>query len=131
MQQRAFEHAKIKFVWDSVIEDILGDKRVTGVRVRNVKTGALSELPTDAVFVAIGHMPNTGVFEGQLDLDDKGYVVSVDGVHTEVPGVFVAGDVHDYHYRQAVTAAGMGCRAALEAERYLERLESELVTTGQ
>ena len=131
MQQRAFEHAKIKFVWDSVIEDILGDKRVTGVRVRNVKTGALSELPTDAVFVAIGHMPNTGVFDGQLDLDDKGYVVSVDGVHTEVPGVFVAGDVHDYHYRQAVTAAGMGCRAALEAERYLERLESELVTTGQ
>src|SRR5579872_757539 len=131
MQQRAFEHAKIKFVWDSVIEDILGDKRVSGVRLHNLVTDERSTLACDAVFVAIGHMPNTGVFEGQLDLDDKGYVVSVDGVHTEVPGVFVAGDVHDYHYRQAVTAAGMGCRAALEAERYLERLESELVTTGQ
>lgn len=126
MQQRAFEHAKIHFKWDSVIEEILGDRSVSGIRMRNVKTGAVTTLHCDAVFLAIGHQPNTSVFENQLDLDDKGYVVSVDGVHTRTPGVFVAGDVHDYHYRQAVTAAGMGCRAAIEVERYLERLESEV-----
>ncbi|HLW36930.1 MAG TPA: thioredoxin-disulfide reductase [Candidatus Eremiobacteraceae bacterium] len=131
MQQRAFEHAKIHFKWDSVVEDILGEKSVSGVRLRNVKTGEHATLPCDAVFVAIGHKPNTEVFAGQLTLDDKGYVASVDGVHTEVPGVFVGGDVHDYHYRQAVTAAGMGCRAAMEAERYLERLESELIVAPQ
>ncbi|MDQ6780520.1 MAG: thioredoxin-disulfide reductase [Candidatus Eremiobacteraeota bacterium] len=126
MQQRAFEHAKIHFKWDSVIEQILGDKSVTGVRMRNVKSGATTTLRCDAVFLAIGHQPNTSVFENQLALDDKGYVVSIDGVHTQIPGVYVAGDVHDYHYRQAVTAAGMGCRAAIEVERYLERLESEV-----
>lgn len=126
MQQRAFDHAKIHFKWDSVIEEILGDKSVAGIRLRNVKTGAVTTLHCDAVFLAIGHQPNTAVFESQLDLDDKGYVVSIDGVHTRTPGVFVAGDVHDYHYRQAVTAAGMGCRAAIEVERYLERLESEV-----
>ena len=130
MQQRAFEHAKIRFVWDSVIEDIQGDGRVSGIRLRNVKTDARSDMGCDAVFVAIGHTPNTAVFDGQLELDDKGYIVSVDGVHTAIPGVFVAGDVHDYHYRQAITAAGMGCRAAMEAERYLERLESELIASS-
>lgn len=131
MQQRAFEHAKIHFKWDSVVEEVLGEKGVTGVRLRNVKTGAVSALPCDAVFVAIGHTPNTQVFEGQLPLDDNGYVVSVDGIHTKKQGVFVAGDVHDFHYRQAVTAAGMGCRAALEVERYLEWLGSELIATSQ
>jgi thioredoxin reductase (NADPH) len=131
MQQRAFEHAKIHFKWDSVVEDIEGDKGVKGVRLRNLKTGERSALVCDAVFVAIGHKPNTEVFAGQLPLDDKGYINSLDGVHTEVPGVFVAGDVHDHRYRQAVTAAGMGCKAAMEVERFLERLESELIVTPQ
>jgi thioredoxin reductase (NADPH) len=120
MQQRAMEHSKIRFIWDTVIEDILGDGRVSGVRLRNVRTGGLSERETDAVFVAIGHKPNTELFAGKLDLDAKGYITSSDGVHTTVDGVFVAGDVCDSRYRQAVTAAGMGCRAAMEAERYLE-----------
>lgn len=131
MQQRAFEHAKIHFKWDSVVEDIAGEKGVNGVRLRNLKTGERSALACDAVFVAIGHKPNTDVFAGQLPLDDKGYIISLDGVHTEVPGVFVAGDVHDHRYRQAVTAAGMGCKAAMEVERFLERLESELIVTPQ
>jgi thioredoxin reductase (NADPH) len=120
MQQRAIEHPKIRFVWDTVVEDILGDGRVTGVRLRNLKTGERAKRELDAVFVAIGHKPNTELFAGQLDLDAKGYIVSADGVHTAVDGVFVAGDVFDSRYRQAVTAAGMGCRAAIEAERYLE-----------
>ncbi len=120
MQQRAMKHPKIRFIWDTRVEDILGDGRVSGVRLRNVKTGELSERSSDAVFVAIGHKPNTGLFAGQLDLDARGYIASSDGVHTAIDGVFVAGDVFDFRYRQAVTAAGMGCRAALEAERYLE-----------
>jgi thioredoxin reductase (NADPH) len=125
MQQRAFAHPKVSFVWDSAVDDIVGDKHVTGIRLRNVKTGAFSDRKTDAVFVAIGHRPNTDVFANQLDLDDKGYIRSEDGVHTNKRGVFVAGDVNDFRYRQAVTAAGMGCRAAMEAERYLEGIESE------
>ncbi len=119
MQERARNHPAISFVWDSVVEDILGNGRVTGVRLRHVKTGEVTERPCDAVFVAIGHRPNTELFAGQLDLDAKGYVVSADGVHTSRLGVFVAGDVWDVRYRQAVTAAGMGCRAAMEAEHYL------------
>ncbi|MBC5806765.1 MAG: thioredoxin-disulfide reductase [Candidatus Eremiobacter antarcticus] len=125
MQQRAFAHPKVSFVWDSAVEDIVGDKHVTGIRLRNVKTGAFSDRKTDAVFVAIGHRPNTDVFANELELDEKGYIRSEDGVHTNKRGVFVAGDVNDFHYRQAVTAAGMGCRAAMEAERYLEAIESE------
>lgn len=120
MQQRAMEHPKIRFIWDTRVEDILGDGRVSGVRLRNLKTGELSERSCEAVFVAIGHKPNTELFAGQLELDARGYIASSDGVHTAVDGVFVAGDVFDFRYRQAVTAAGMGCRAALEAERYLE-----------
>jgi thioredoxin reductase (NADPH) len=120
MQQRAMEHPKVQFVWDTVVEDILGDGRVNGVRLRNVKTGNLSQREVDGVFIAIGHSPNTSLFQGQLELDAKGYITSSDGVHTTVDGVFVAGDVFDSRYRQAVTAAGMGCRAAMEAERYLE-----------
>jgi thioredoxin reductase (NADPH) len=122
MQERARNHPAISFVWDSVVEDILGNGRVTGVRLRHVKTGEVTERRCDAVFVAIGHRPNTELFAGQLDLDAKGYVVSADGVHTSRPGVFVAGDVWDVRYRQAVTAAGMGCRAAMEAEHYLAGL---------
>jgi thioredoxin reductase (NADPH) len=122
MQQRALDHPKISFVWDSTVDEVLGDGHVTGVRLRNLKTGELSERACDAVFIAIGHKPNTGIFAGQLALDEKGYIRSSDGVHTDIPGVFVAGDVYDFRYRQAVTAAGSGCRAAIEAERYLESL---------
>jgi thioredoxin reductase (NADPH) len=120
MQQRAMEHPKIAFLWDTTVEEVLGDGRVSGVRLRDQKTQALSERSCDAVFVAIGHKPNTELFAGQLELDEKGYIASSDGVHTTVEGVFVAGDVYDARYRQAVTAAGMGCRAAIEAERYIE-----------
>jgi thioredoxin reductase (NADPH) len=120
MQQRAIKHPKIHFLWNNAVQEILGDGRVRGVKLRNVKTGELSERAGDAVFVAIGHKPNTELFEGQLELDPRGYIASSDGVHTTVDGVFVAGDVFDSRYRQAVTAAGMGCRAAIEAERYLE-----------
>jgi thioredoxin reductase (NADPH) len=122
MQQRALDHPKISFIWDSAIEEVMGETRVSGIRVRNLKTGEVTQRAADAVFVAIGHKPNTEIFAGQLDLDDKGYVRSSDGVHTGIPGVFVAGDVYDFRYRQAVTAAGSGCRAAIEAERYLESL---------
>lgn len=120
MQQRALDHPKISFIWDSTVDEVLGDTRVNGVRLRNLKTGELSEKSCDAVFVAIGHRPNTEIFAGQLNLDEKGYIRSSDGVHTDIPGVFVAGDVFDFRYRQAVTAAGSGCRAALETEHYLE-----------
>ncbi|MDQ3956622.1 MAG: thioredoxin-disulfide reductase [Actinomycetota bacterium] len=120
MQERALENPKIGFVWDSIIEEIVGNGKVEGARVRNLKTDALAELTTDGVFVAIGHVPNTGLFEGQLDLVG-GYIQTNDGTtQTSVPGVFAAGDVVDFRYRQAITAAGMGCMAAIDAERYLE-----------
>lgn len=124
MQQRAFAHPKMSFVWNTVVEDIEGDRGVTGVVLRNLANGERIRQPCSAVFVAIGHDPNTAIFKGQLELDKRGYVVSPDGVHTNVPGVFVAGDVQDHRYRQAVTAAGLGCRAAMEAEKYLESVEA-------
>lgn len=124
MQQRAFAHPKMSFIWNTVVDDIEGDGRVQGVKLRDVGTGLVSAKTCDAVFVAIGHVPNTQIFAGQLELDRKGYVISEDGVHTNVPGVFVAGDVQDTRYRQAVTAAGMGCRAAMEGEKYLETTEA-------
>jgi thioredoxin reductase (NADPH) len=124
MQQRAFAHPKMSFMWNTIVDDIQGDGRVQGVRLRDIGTGAVTEKACDAVFVAIGHVPNTQIFAGQLELDHKGYIVSEDGVHTNVPGVFVAGDVQDTRYRQAVTAAGLGCRAAMEAEKYLETTEA-------
>jgi thioredoxin reductase (NADPH) len=111
---------KIKFVWNSVVDEILGRERAEGVRVRNLKTGEISMIPCDGVFVAIGFQPNTNIFRGQIELDEKGYVVSRHGTRTSVEGVFVAGDVHDYRYRQAVTAAGEGCRATMDALVYLE-----------
>ena len=98
--------------------------------LRDTITGALRDFDVDAMFVAIGHDPNTAIFEKQLELDGIGYIVSPDGVHTNVPGIFVAGDVNDIRYKQAITAAGMGCRASLEAERYLEELESEHMAAG-
>ncbi|HEY5649654.1 MAG TPA: thioredoxin-disulfide reductase [Nitrospiria bacterium] len=123
MQDRARKNEKIGFIWDSVVEDILGNEVVTGARLKNVKTGEVSEVKCDGVFVAIGHQPNTQLFEGQLDLDSTGYIITKkETTETSVPGVFAAGDVQDSRYRQAVTAAGTGCMAAIDAEKFLEGL---------
>ena len=120
MQSRAMTNQKIKFIWNSVVDEITGEGKVQGVRLRNVKTDEVSMLPCDGVFIAIGYQPNTNAFGGQIELDERGYVVSRSGSQTSVEGVFVAGDVHDYKYRQAATAAGEGCRAAMDALGYLE-----------
>jgi len=122
MQQRALAHPKISFVWNVVVEQILGDTAVTGVLLRDTETGASSTLEADGVFVAIGHQPNTAVLASQIDLDKAGYVTMPDPwtTVTNVPGVFAAGDVRDQRYRQAITAAGDGCKAAMDAERWLE-----------
>jgi thioredoxin reductase (NADPH) len=120
MQNRAFTNEKLSFVWNSVVEDILGDQVVTGVRLKNLVTGEISMLPCAGVFVAIGHRPNTDLFKGLIEMDAKGYIVTQNGTATSVPGVFAAGDVQDSKYRQAVTAAGSGCMAAIDAERFLE-----------
>lgn len=122
MQEKAVKNNKLSFVWDSVVEDILGVEagHVTGVRIRNVKSGAVKDIPCAGVFVAIGHTPNTKIFEGKLQLDEKGYIVLKDRTSTSVEGVFAAGDVADPYYRQAITAAGMGCMAAIDVERFLE-----------
>ncbi|CAN5350864.1 thioredoxin-disulfide reductase [soil metagenome] len=121
MANRVLEHERIDVVWDTVVEEILGDTSVTGVRVRNLVTGETGELACDGVFVAIGHTPNTSVFAGQLETDQNGYLLTRPGsTHTNIEGVFAAGDVVDKVYRQAVTAAGMGCQAAIDAERWLE-----------
>ena len=117
LQDRAFSNKKISFIWDSTVEEILGKNRVEGIRIKNVKTTEKSEIATDGVFVAIGHKPNTDIFRGQIELDDKGYVVAKNETKTSVEGVFVAGDVRDPRYRQAVTAAGSGCKAALDAKK--------------
>ncbi len=124
MAERVLANPKIKPVWDSVVTDILDVKqdKVTAVRIKNVKTHAESELACAGVFIAIGHVPNTELFKGVIDLDDAGYIVPRRGTATNVPGVFVAGDCSDRVYRQAVTAAGLGCAAAIEAERYLATL---------
>ncbi|HTV88936.1 MAG TPA: thioredoxin-disulfide reductase [Stellaceae bacterium] len=123
LQERLLRNDRIAVVWDSVVEEILGvaePPQVTGVMLRNVRTGAVGELPCDGVFVAIGHTPVTGLVKGQLQLDADGYIVTrADSTATGIPGVFAAGDVRDKVYRQAVTAAGLGCMAALEAERFL------------
>jgi thioredoxin reductase (NADPH) len=120
MVDRARGNDKITFVLDTVLEDVLGDEKVEAVKLRNVKTDQVTELPTDGVFVAIGHDPTTELFRGQLDMDEAGYLVTEGKTTvTNVPGVFAAGDVVDHVYRQAITAAGMGCQAALDAERYL------------
>ncbi|WP_432927701.1 thioredoxin-disulfide reductase [Microbispora sp. CA-135349] len=120
MQDRAFANDKIRFVWDSEVADVLGEDRVNGVRVRNLKTGEESELPVGGVFIAIGHEPRTDLLKGQVDLDDQGYItVDSPSTRTNIDGVFAAGDVVDHTYRQAITAAGTGCAAALDAERWL------------
>jgi thioredoxin reductase (NADPH) len=120
MQDRAFANDKIDFVWNSVVDEVLGDGQVSGVSLRNVKTGETTNLPIGGLFVAIGHIPNTRIFEGQLEMSGGYIVVEEPTTRTSVEGVFAAGDVVDHIYRQAVTAAGMGCQAAMDAERFLE-----------
>lgn len=120
MQERAFKNPKIKFIWNSVVEHVEGDKKVSGVRLRDIVTGQGHTLDCGGLFIAIGHTPNTEIFKGQLAMDENGYLIVEPGSSkTNVAGVFAAGDVADHVYRQAVTAAGMGCMAALDAERYL------------
>ncbi|MCH8139563.1 MAG: thioredoxin-disulfide reductase [Proteobacteria bacterium] len=123
LQDRLFKNEKIEPLWDSILEEVLGDDDppgVTGAKIKNVKTGEVSELAVDGIFIAIGHDPNSGLFKGQLEMDGEGYIVTApDSTATSVPGVFAAGDVQDKVFRQAVTAAGTGCMGALEAERFL------------
>ncbi len=120
LQERALANDKIDFLWNTVVTDIVGDGKVRGVRLKDAQTGEDAERPTDGVFVAIGHIPNTGLFKGQLEIDANGYIRRTTRSHTSVEGVFAAGDVHDHTYRQAVTAAGYGCEAAIDTERWLQ-----------
>ncbi len=121
MQDRAMKNEKIAFQWNSTLEEVIGDEVVTGVRLRNVQTNQTEELSLSGVFVAIGHTPNTGLFKGTVDMDEAGYIRTQPyRTTTNIPGVFAAGDVQDSNYRQAITAAGSGCMAAIDAERYLE-----------
>jgi thioredoxin reductase (NADPH) len=120
MQDRAFKNPKIRFAWDNVVTEVLGHTKVEGVRLRNTVSGEETDLAVSGLFVAIGHVPNTGLFAGQLDMDDNGYLVTREGSSTNLEGVFACGDVQDHVYRQAITAAGSGCMAAIDAERWLE-----------
>jgi thioredoxin reductase (NADPH) len=120
LQERVFSNTKIKFAWNNIVEDIFGESRVEAVKLKNVQTGEMSVLPTDGVFVAIGYKPNTGLFKGQIQLDDYGYIVVHDETKTSVEGVFAAGDDQDFRYKQAITSAGSGARAALDALKYLQ-----------
>jgi thioredoxin reductase (NADPH) len=123
MQERAERNPKVSFIWDTTVEEVYGDPKaggVKGAKLRNLKTGNSEDLKIDGVFIAIGHEPNSKLFTGQLDLNPNGYIITHDGTKTNVPGVFACGDVQDYVYRQAVTAAGTGCMAAIDAERFLE-----------
>jgi thioredoxin reductase (NADPH) len=126
MQERAEKNPKISFVWDTTVEEVYGDPKaggVTGVKFKNLKTGKSSDFKCHGLFIAIGHEPNSKLFVGQLDLDPTGYILTHDGTKTNIPGVFACGDVQDHVYRQAITAAGSGCMAAIDAERYLENQE--------
>lgn len=127
MQERAFANTKISFIWDSEVAEVMdpAQGKVVGVKLRNVKTGVVSEHACDGVFAAIGHEPNTKFLQGALELDEKGYLKTEKTVFTKIPGVFVAGDVADFRYRQAITAAGMGCMAAMEVEKYLQENETK------
>jgi thioredoxin reductase (NADPH) len=122
MQGRAFKNPKISFIWNTEVTEVLGEHEVTGLRLHNLKTDEESTLPVQGFFLAIGHQPNTDLFKGIIDMDKVGYIVPVEYTMTNIPGVFAAGDVTDHRYRQAVTAAGDGCRAAIDAERWLESL---------
>jgi thioredoxin reductase (NADPH) len=125
MADRVMAHDKIEVIWNSEVVEVIGAEKTEALALRNLETGATSTIDADALFIAIGHDPNTAIFAGQLDLDPAGYIVSDDGVTTKIPGVFVAGDVFDIRYKQAITAAGSGCKAALEVEKYLEAHEAE------
>ncbi|GAC1300155.1 MAG: thioredoxin-disulfide reductase [Vulcanimicrobiaceae bacterium] len=130
MADRALAHHKIDFIWNSAVVACRGETHLESLELENLVTGERSAYAADALFIAIGHDPNTAIFDGQLELDAARYIVSPDGVRTNVPGVFVAGDVYDIRYKQAITAAGMGCKASLEAEKYLEELEAEREAAG-
>lgn len=124
MQKRVLENPKIKTMFNGEVVEILGNDKVTGVKIKNNLTNEISEMPIEGIFVAIGHSPSTKIFQG-LELDQKGYVVVHDHTRTSIEGVFVAGDIHDYHYRQAITAAGFGCMAAMDVERWIEDKRNE------
>jgi thioredoxin reductase (NADPH) len=133
MQERAERNPKISFIWDSTVEEVYGDPKaggVKGVKLRNLKTGKTEDLKFDGLFIAIGHEPNSKLFVGQLELDANGYIVTHDGTRTHMAGVFACGDVQDHVYRQAVTAAGTGCMAAIDAERFLESQEHSAERNG-
>jgi thioredoxin reductase (NADPH) len=132
LQQRALTHPKINFIWDTVLEEVLGaedPKAVTGARLKNVKTGKTQDLDVEGVFIAIGHKPSTQIFKGHVDMDESGYIlVEPNSTRTNVPGVYAAGDVADKIYRQAVTAAGFGCMAALDAEKFISEYDGNMPT---
>jgi len=123
LQQRAFKNEKIEFIWDTIVTAINGDQKVSSLTLKNIKTEEVSELPIDGVFVYIGHVPNTQLFEGQLAMDEQGYLITDELMRTSVPGVFAAGEVRDRRFRQVVTSAGQGCAAAIEAEKFVAELE--------
>jgi thioredoxin reductase (NADPH) len=125
LQKRALATPKIKFLWNSIVTEILGDDRVDGVRIQNIVTNETYDKPIDGVFIFIGHKPNAELFEGQLELDERGYIVVNHLMETSVPGVFAAGEIADPHFRQVITSAGMGAAAGIQATRYLENLENE------
>jgi thioredoxin reductase (NADPH) len=120
MQQRAFDNPKIEFIWDSAVTEFIGEGKLSGAKLKNLKTEEDSEIACEGAFVAIGHIPATDIFKGKIDLDDKGYALTKEFTQSNVEGVFIAGDVHDHRYMQAVTAAAEGCKAAIDAERWLE-----------
>ena len=121
MQDRVLKNPKVKVMYDTGVEEIMGEQEVLGIKIKNLKTGAISDLPVTGFFVAIGHQPNSSLFKGQLDMSETGYLkIQAGSTKTQIPGVFAAGDIADHYYRQAVTAAGTGCMAALDAERYLD-----------
>ena len=129
LKKEAGENPKISFVWNTVVTDVIGDKRVEGVRMKNLKTGEDSDMAVEGLFVAIGYDPNTGIFKGQVEIDGKGYITIRTNTESSVPGVFVAGDVRDFRYRQAITAAADGCKALLDAERFVkQKLETKTVS---
>ncbi len=125
LQQRVFSHPKIKFIWDSAVTEVIGEEKVTKVRVKNLKTGELSELPTDGIFIFIGHVPNTQLFANSLELDERGYIKTDITLTTNIPGVFVAGEAGDPNFRQVVTSAGMGAAAAMQAIKYLQEQDQQ------
>ncbi len=124
MQDRAFKNPKIAFIWDTAVEDVLGEKEVEGLTLKNLKTNEVNTLKVAGLFVAIGHDPNTKLFKGQIDTDENGYIKTRDGMKTNIAGIFACGDVQDHVYRQAITAAGSGCMAAIDCERYLESVHA-------